>query len=131
MLQQFSFDVIYCRGSENIVADFLSRNPDDKYHAEVNDELLIATSNKYFLPENEITEISALLILALNSNEVSLKSIVKNLSEKQHKDEKMQRIFTLIENNSIENYQVYLKILFHKESTQDNRHIVIPSYIKK
>ena len=31
LLQQFSFEISYCKGSENVVADFFSRNPNGKF----------------------------------------------------------------------------------------------------
>ena len=64
LLQQFSFQVTYCRGSDNFVADFLSRNPEEKLRDQKEEVYRIATS----------------------------KTIVKNLSKNQQEDDKLKII---------------------------------------
>ena len=129
-LQQFSFDVSYCRGADNIIADFLSRHPEGKFTEHVENKIMISTIHTYCMPKNK-NEYNASQIMNLNRNDIILKNIIKNLAEKQKRDTFVKNIrVQLTEKNNDPNYQIFDDILFHKSTDEQNWRIVIPDEIK-
>lgn len=133
LLQQYSYSVTYCKGSENIVADFLSRNPNSKFHTENNDTLKISSIHDFNSIENISNEVSSLLILALHSQDSSLKNIMQNISEKQKNDQFCQNIMNEITNKNNkknESFQIYQNVIFHRENNSNNWRITLPTELK-
>ena len=133
LLQQFSFSVVYCRGSENIVADFLSRNPEGRFLEENENVILMATIHQFCQPIYQKIKENSLIIFALNSETITLKSIVKNLAKKQNDDKNIKLILEKIRHKKQikGEYVVYNEILFHKEKKDENWRIVVPESIKR
>ena len=127
LLQQFSFKIEYCKGSENIVADFFSRNPDGKFIEQKENKIIMAGLQSYF-PLNKINnESTSLVIMLLNKDDESLKKIIKNIRTQQNRDACLRKIIESINNNgNIENYVIYEDILFHRERENLNWRLVIP-----
>lgn len=48
LLQQYSYSVAYCRGIDNIVADFFSRNPEGKFQEEDLEQIVISSLHQCF-----------------------------------------------------------------------------------
>ena len=127
LLLQFSFTVTYCMGSENVIADFFSRNPDGKFTNQNEDKILIANLQKFYYPENIDSELSSLVIMLLHKNDISLRKILKNIIIHQDKDSNLREITNAIKNNeNIENYVIFENILFHRERQNSNWRIVMP-----
>ena len=82
-LQQYSYTVVHCRGEDNSVADFLSRNPESRFYEQTQETVVISLLFKYSLPQVENDEMSPLAIIALCVEDISLKRIIKKISEKQ------------------------------------------------
>ena len=130
LLQQYSYSVSYCRGADNIMADFLSRNPGGKFKQESNDKSVISSLQKFCSPIIK-NEVSPLVIMALFISDASLNKIMKNIKDQQMRDEICKKIIDdLIKNNNNVDFQVYEGVLFHKEQKSENWHIVIPSELK-
>ena len=132
LLQQFSFVVTYCKGSDNVVADFFSRHLGGKFTQETERRITKASLQKFCLPLNRENETSSLVILHLNSQNVSLKNIIKNLKIEQNQDIKLQKIISqLKENEIIIGYQVYQDVLFHSNKNKNHWCVVIPQSMTK
>ena len=124
--------MVYCRGSDNIIADFLSRNPEGKFYDEIENKIIIATLHEYSSPI-ENTEITALRLMLINSDKTSMKTIIKNLKLRQRQDENVNKIIIeiVVEKKNIENYYIYEEILFHKAKNNENWRIEIPEDMRK
>ena len=131
LLQQYNYTVSYCRGIENKVADVFSRNPDGKFHEEVKDNLMIASLHHFYSPNQNLNDISSLVIMSLYANEASLKRILKNIHNMQ---QKMYIVKTLRNNYSViirmKVIIKFTKTLFHRENNTQNWRIIIPIEIK-
>ena len=131
LLQQFSFEIKYCRGSENIIADILSRNPEARFSNEIENKIVISFIEQYCLPEKE-HEVTSLVIMMIFNDEAPLKTIMKNLSYKQKNDPGLRLIVDSINNKgNCANYQIYRDVLFHRQNDSENWRMVIPECIKK
>ena len=124
LLQQYSFSVVYCRGVDNVAADFFSRNPDGKFSKQTENMITIATLNEHLFPEYNKGEVSSLIIIALIQDDASLKNIMGNLSQNQKRDDKIKNICDNV--NNLQDYQIYNDVLFHCEKEKSNWRIVIP-----
>jgi len=47
LLQQYTFSVTYCRGIDNVVADFFSRNPEGKFIEENHEQMVISSLHQF------------------------------------------------------------------------------------
>ena len=99
LLQQFSFNVKYCKGTENIVADFLSRNPEGKFAEQQENKIVMAALNMFCSPSEKYKNINSLVIMAIKENQECLKSVLKNVAERQRKDKNLNSIIESIEKN--------------------------------
>lgn len=93
-IQEFDFTVQHCSGKSNIVADLLSRNPEDLDEAIEKPDLL------------EINQVT------LNLNKESLKHL-KQISRIQNNDIKLNKIIKELSNEESSKYKN--KYLYHKE----------------
>lgn len=138
LLQQYRFKVTYCKGSDNVVADFLSRNPNGRFHSEVEEQLMFGLLNKFTLPQlhkitRQVVEISPLAIMMIHKQNGTLKQILKNLNKLQSEDTYCR---TIIDNLKLgrksarnNNFELYQDILFHRENKNDLYRIVVPNAI--
>ncbi|XP_058791051.1 uncharacterized protein LOC131664179 [Phymastichus coffea] len=99
-LQQYSYTVVHCRGKDNTVADFLSRNPESKFKEYTQETLMISSLCDYSLPTIKNDEVSSLVIMALFNADTSLKQIMKNIAEKQNQDLAYQNFFKQLNNKN-------------------------------
>ena len=132
LLQQFSFSVSYCKGSENVVANFFSRNPEGKFSEEKENKIVISTLHLFCSPDKINNEVTSLVIMTINSNNNLFKKILKNLKIEQQKDSNLGKIINSIKNNELsEEFQIYKEILFHKERNSVNWRIVVPENLAR
>lgn len=47
LLQQYTFSVTYCRGIDNVVADFFSRNPEGKFIEKDREQMIIVVASMF------------------------------------------------------------------------------------
>ena len=112
ILQQFDYDVEHCKGSDNIIADYFSRNPPEK-NASVID---LWGKNDSFL----------------NDGTGSIKVInawfpeFKHFKEMQKQDEFISNIKSKIENDKAPEYRIYNDLIFHKYKQDKNWKLVVP-----
>ena len=132
LLQQYSYTVSYCWGTENKVADFLSRNPNGKFQEPTSDSLMISSLHAFHSPNQNFKESSSLVIMALHADENSFKKIIKDIKESQIRDENCKEIVQKISENggNEDTYQIYREILFHRENKSANWRIIIPIIMK-
>ena len=127
LLQQFSFKVEYCKGSENTVADFFSRNPEGKFVEQKENKIIMASLHNYCLPEQINNDVTTLVVMAVNIHDSSLKKILKNIKEQQNRSLRLREIIKSINNNTNrENYVIYEEVLFHRERENANWRLAIP-----
>lgn len=131
-LQQYSYTVVHCRGKDNTVADFLSRNPESKFHEITQETITIASLHNYSLPQIENDEASSLVIMTLCSEDASLKKMMKNISDEQKRDTACINFFKQLSNKNkdFDHLQIYNDVLFIKEQKSEIWRIVIPKSLK-
>ena len=130
LLQQYSYSVSYCRGVDNVVADFLSRNPGGKFAEQSDEPLIISSVHRYHFAEHENHEAPLLLIMALHSNDASLQNIMQNLADKQRCDSDIKSLIDKLDEKTKDNFQIYHDVLFHRENESDNWRAVIPEDVQ-
>lgn len=125
----YIFNIEYCKDVDNVIADFLSRNPNGKFSKEQNDKLLLGLLNGFSLPQLG-EEASPLVILAIHNNNVSLKNILENLNIEQNNDKICHNIIENLNQNTntglSKNFQLYQNTLFYRENESNIYRIVIP-----
>lgn len=130
MLQQFSFLVSYCRGVENAVADFFSRNPDSQFHEQKDEMLVISSLHQYFSPVDHKGDTS-LITLAMLEYDRDLARNLKNLTKLQFEDEVIKKIIIQCrEKEDFPHFTIYNNILFHQEEKDTPWRIVVPEKLQ-
>lgn len=102
-LQEYDFDIIHCKGKDNVVSDVLSRNPEDiEATAEICDDLEI---NK--------------ICFKLNKQSIQ---VIRNIRVYQREDPKLLRIMERIQESPTEgynkNYLIHQGILYRRDRKQ-------------
>lgn len=127
LLQQYDFEVVYCKGKDNVVADFFSRHPESKFLEENPEKLLLASLGSRItlsdIPNNERIPdaINAL------KNEIDYRKELKGLPVLQREDERIKEIFNKMKDGSLDKYYtVYEDILFRRGNARGNWQIVVP-----
>lgn len=112
LIQQYDFEVKYCKGSDNVIADFFSRNPSGKF---------------------ESPQSTTLSIDVLGANDVgieypeTLSQSLKNLAVLQLQDVYISKIMDRIkDDNEVAFYVLYENILFRKDDYLGLWQVVIP-----
>ena len=122
ILQQFDFEIKYCTGRENIIADFFSRNPSGKFE-ESERKTLIIHGLLETLPIN-IREIS----LRKNDMYKIFCNEFRNIRNLQDQDKNIKLIKDKLNNNNIlENYTLHQGVVFRKDHSLNNYQLVLPS----
>ena len=92
---------------------------------------MIASLHHFYSPNQNLNDISSLVIMSLYANEASLKRILKNIHNMQ---QKMYIVKTLRNNYSViirmKVIIKFTKTLFHRENNTQNWRIIIPIEIK-
>lgn len=120
ILQQYSFSIKYCRGIDNVVADFFSRNPEGKFLEDNPRELIISALHSCFLPNTTVNDDNALVTFVLSANDLSISQAFKKLGEIQRDDTILGIIFEKSKESKDDSlFCVHEKILFHREKLDD------------
>lgn len=127
LLQQYNFGVEYRRRIDNVVADFFSRNPKGKFEEDISEKLIISALHQCFLPVENGSEETALLIIALLNCDKNVNQSFKELSRLQQADPQIRKAVEECEMDSdLSTYRVHENILFHR-GKQGEWKIVIPA----
>ena len=127
LLQQYVFTIEYCRGVDNVVADFFSRNPGGKFSEDHTERIIVSSLHQCFLPVRENPEDTAVLSIALLNSNVDLARSFKSLGVLQKEDAKVKVIMDKCNSSAeVSNFQIYKHILFHQEKNSAEWRIVIP-----
>ena len=78
-IQEYKFDIVHCKGKDNIVADLLSRNPGDATLEEINDDVC-----EYLINH---------MVIKMNKN---VSKIIKDIGKYQLEDTKLKTIIDKI-----------------------------------
>lgn len=126
LLQQYSFSVVYCRGVDNVVADFFSRNPRGEFAEERREQIVISSLHQCLLPAYDRKETS--FTISMIHYDADFVQSVKTLSEGQRDDPRLKCSFDAYnEKGKDSRFVVYKDILFHREGKDKNWRIVIPA----
>ena len=84
-IQEYKFDIIHCKGKENIVADTLSRNPEDVMEGETFEDSCEYMMNHIVIKMNR--EVSKMLreINKYQINDEKLKCIIERIEKDVYK----------------------------------------------
>lgn len=120
---QYDFEIEYCQGRDNIVADFFSRNPVGKFESSKSNHLSIDVIN-------EKLEISG----DINCSEIIMNDEVReslgHLEELQKQDQNINKIIqSLKENERNKYFFIHEGILFHYEEQMRAWQVVIPQVL--
>lgn len=121
ILQQYDFLVTYCRGKDNIIADFFSRNPRSRFED--------VAENNLSIDVLDLSQMNGENECYLNEMELDseLTDSLKNLSNLQRIDENSKSIIDRIEQgDKVEFYVIKESILFRRDSFLNLWQVVIP-----
>ena len=126
LLQQYNFTVTHCKGSENIVADFLSRHPNGRFHEETGENLIISSLNYLHDLNLTVTDNTCLALTRLEQHATVFEDF-KKISDLQLNDPKLATIINSFKKGeNTEHLQIYENILFQKHHNNNIWRIVIP-----
>lgn len=126
ILQQYDFSVEYCRGVDNIVADFFSRNPEGKFESDLRSNHL---SIDVLFAESYSTETYECNQLVFSKE---LENSLINLENLQIQDAAINIIRIRVQNNELANIFVIKNgILFRHVQKGDVWQIVVPEILTK
>lgn len=124
ILQQYHFTISYCKGSDNIIADFFSRNPRGIFEDHSSKILSIDVLSM----ENQFEQVQCW------SNEIdmgkNLTDSLKNLSVLQKEDDTCKLIFERVsKGDKLEFYVIEKDVLFRRDKFLQLWQVVIPAFI--
>lgn len=112
LLQQNTFTVTYNKGSDNIVADFFSRNPNGSFNDDhVNDKRMLVSRLKWGLPSpTEDVEGDALVFVCRLEGDEYLKQLARDIGRIQSENRDVRR---LVDRMDPDQCQEYHGIIFY------------------
>lgn len=130
-LQEYEFDIMHCKGSENIVADFFSRNPDSQFHSDSSSNMIISALQwqlscmSSFISHDDIL----INICSLQKHDVLMESF-HNIGKLQRDDPELIRCINKIEAKG-QNFVIeYEGVWFCKGKGESAWNIVIPEILR-
>lgn len=115
-IQEYDFDIVHCKGKENIVADILSRNPEDA----------MDSSDVSFSEEMEINRITLKL-------DKKIMKDIKNIEKLQRQDPKLNKIICELESkedSKLSNKYQYVKKILYRQDKKSWK-IYVPNNMKE
>jgi transposase InsO family protein len=126
LLQQYNFKISYCKGKDNIIADFFSRNPEGEFRESKSNDLIISKITSNFSTNIPINSMKPFRI------DLGLSDILKDISRLQKLDTKLKPEFNKIKiDNAASNYKIHNDVLFISNKTDGNWKIVIPNSLTR
>lgn len=118
LLQQYDFNILYCAGAENVVADYFSRYFINDVEVKQNELAILGIHEIVSKKENKIRYLFA---------EKSISKEIRGIAEMQKADTCTEKIRErIIQNKKLENFILYENVLFQKAKKQKGWRIVIP-----
>ena len=115
-IQEYDFDIVHCKGKENIVANILSRNPEDA----------MDSSDVSFSEEMEINRITLKL-------DKKIVKDIKNIEKLQRQDPKLNKIICELESkedSKLSNKYQYVKKILYRQDKKSWK-IYVPNNMKE
>lgn len=132
LLQQYTFNVEYCRGIDNVVADFFSRNPEGKFIEENAEKIVISSLHSSFLPIENSNEKAIIRVIAALKKDTLVQEGFKELGRWQRTDPEIIKALDGQEFNAQpSNYILQDHILFKKDKKSEEWKIVIPKRLQQ
>lgn len=130
--QQYNFSVTHCKGTDNVAADFLSRNLEGRFLEESNENLIISAINKLCDVHIEVHENSCLVALMRVIKNYPVFGDFKKIADLQKNDIKIAPLLEKMNNDGTNNFlQIYENVLFQRNRKNNNWRIVIPTNLQK
>lgn len=130
LVQKYQFDIEHCRGVDNQIADFFSRNPEGKFVYPQSKNLIIST----LMPFREEYQIKIGVTNSINYLKISpdKKYLLKNLAQLQQQDtDLVQFLNNKSQTVGSDNYQCHQGIWFHRPHGQEGWKVVVPKAIQE
>lgn len=125
ILQQYDFDVFHCKGKDNLVADFFSRNPQGRFESNVPTTLSIDVLDTDDLHNSRIVDCDVIEF------EDDFLDSLRNLSHLQNEDSNIKNVLDKINENLYRDiYVVKENIWFRKDPGLNVWQVVIPNTLK-
>lgn len=125
ILQEYTFTIKHCKGVDNIVADFYSRNIDGKEAKIESSKLIIPSINKALIASLKV-EVNKVEKCEIQLDQILAKNL-KNLEKLQKEDTHIADLIKKYQNDPNQNmYKIHENVLFHKTEQEENWRIVVP-----
>lgn len=127
LMNQYTFQIEHCKGVDNIVADFFSRNFPDRVDNSDPKKIIVAALRNNFHSVNTdstVCMISAVTSVKTDQNFIKL---FKNLRQLQEQDKQLLvHIQSIQQGNQNPNYMIFNDLLFTKTKADSNWKIAVP-----
>lgn len=123
-MQQFDFDVEYCRGQDNLVADFFSRNPRGRFESSVQPHFSIDVLHH----ESKLFYINKCSGVYFHKG---LNDSLNNLATLQRQDSKVNHILTNLNGALSRYFTLKNDILFRNDESRKTWQVVIPEILTR
>lgn len=130
LLQEYHFDISHCKGKDNIVADFFSRNPESKFAAEQEPEKLIISRLEAYSELLNVDNVSktcnTIYKMTLDKELTREFKDIKNLQKKDTWIEEKLKSLSDRDNDNT-HFQLHNDILFQYNPKENQWRIVVPT----
>ena len=132
ILQQYSYTITHCIGRDNVVADFLSRNPEGQFGPDANPHELVISKLKSFTPiDNRTKKQHREFWLNLFQDQPEFIRDFRNIANLQKNDPEVKKLFSNATDEQSDSFSVYEDVLFRKDTALGKWQLVIPKNLTR
>ena len=132
VLQQYTYQVSYCRGEDNVFADFLSRYPEGKFRDAIKENTALIANLTCYTATQRVEEYPSFSLIAMVRAQGWKKEKFNKIGEKQKSDAEINKyIECLARGEKVECFQIYNGVLFHQNKKGENWAIMVPKELTK
>lgn len=125
-LQQYSFTITYCRGKDNLVADFYSRNPDGSFHENSPRNLVIALLSPCMEQVGSFDHCVTALMIGNMGLDAAVRGLFNNIRELQQADTYVRSKMSGLTGREDDRWRLYDDLLFIRFGDDDKWRLCIP-----
>uniref|UniRef100_A0A6V7LHY6 RNA-directed DNA polymerase n=1 Tax=Bracon brevicornis TaxID=1563983 RepID=A0A6V7LHY6_9HYME len=131
LIQEYDFNVKYCNGKENVVADFFSRNPNHEYVEETSQQIMISTLSCYHEGQSNNEAMDVLVMICRLELDSDLCTDLEKIADMQNNDEIIQQTVKNANINKNHEYCQHKNIWFHRKAQNDHWCLIIPEALQE